>query len=89
MEHPLQRFQGLRKRAISLIEGVLYLVVALAVIIGGIVFFQQSQPSTNVTATARAAVGISSPARAPLQHPTGSAAKEDPTVATPPPAPVP
>ncbi|MFG6574241.1 TadE/TadG family type IV pilus assembly protein, partial [Sulfitobacter sp. 1A13353] len=48
-----------RRRAISLIEGVLYLVIALAVIVGGIVFFQQSQLSNAVTDTARAAVGIS------------------------------
>jgi len=53
-----------RRRAVSLIEGVLYLVIALAVIVGGIVFFQQSQLSNRVTDTARAAVGISSQLRA-------------------------
>ncbi|KKO08397.1 hypothetical protein LCGC14_0043350 [marine sediment metagenome] len=57
-----------RKRAVSLIEGVLYLVIALAVIIGGIVFFQQSQLSNAVTDTARAAVGISSQIRALYQN---------------------
>ena len=57
-----------RNRAISLIEGVLYLVIALAVIVGGIVFFQQSQLSNRVTDTARAAVGISSQMRALYQN---------------------
>jgi F0F1-type ATP synthase assembly protein I len=57
-----------RRRAVSLIEGVLYLVIALAVIIGGIVFFQQSQLSNAVTDTARAAVGISSQIRALYQN---------------------
>jgi len=57
-----------RRRAISLIEGVLYLVIALAVIVGGIVFFQQSQLSNAVTDTARAAVGISSQLRALYQN---------------------
>jgi len=57
-----------RRRAISLIEGVLYLVIALAVIVGGIVFFQQSQLSNRVTDTARAAVGISSQLRALYQN---------------------
>lgn len=52
-----------RSRGVSLIEGVLYLVIALAVIVGGIVFFQQAQLSNQVTDTARAGVGISSQAR--------------------------
>jgi len=70
-----------RNRAISLIEGVLYLVIALAVIVGGIVFFQQSQLSNAVTDTARAAVGISSQARALYQNQTGFGDNEDLTVA--------
>lgn len=52
-----------RERGISLIEGVLYLVIALAVIVGGIVFFQQAQLSSNVTDTSRALVSISSETR--------------------------
>lgn len=52
-----------RKRGISLIEGVLYLVIALAVIVGGIVFFQQAQLSNQVTDTARAGVAMSSQTR--------------------------
>jgi hypothetical protein len=70
-----------RRRAISLIEGVLYLVIALAVIVGGIVFFQQSQLSNAVTDTARAAVGISSQARALYQNQTGFGNNEDLTLA--------
>jgi hypothetical protein len=57
-----------RKRGVSLIEGVLYLVIALAVIVGGIVFFQQAQLSNNVTDTARAGVGISSQTRGLYQN---------------------
>jgi len=53
-----------RRRAISLIEGVLYLVIALAVIVGGIVFFQQSQMSANVTDTARTMSAMSAQTRA-------------------------
>ncbi|MFG6574242.1 type 4 pilus major pilin [Sulfitobacter sp. 1A13353] len=70
-----------RRRAISLIEGVLYLVIALTVIVGGIVFFQQSQLSNAVTDTARAAVGISSQARALYQNQTGFGDNEDLTLA--------
>lgn len=50
-------------RGISLIEGVLYLVLALGVIVGGIVFFQNAQLSSNVTDTSRAAVGMTSEVR--------------------------
>ncbi len=70
-----------RRRAISLIEGVLYLVIALTVIVGGIVFFQQSQLSNAVTDTARAAVGISSQARALYQNQTSFGDNEDLTLA--------
>jgi hypothetical protein len=51
------------RRGISLIEGVLYLVLALSVIVGGIVFFQQAQLSNNVTNTSRTMTGISSQVR--------------------------
>lgn len=57
-----------RSRGISLIEAVLYLVIALAVIVGGIVFFQQAQLSNQVTDTSRASVGISSQTRALYQN---------------------
>jgi Tfp pilus assembly protein PilV len=64
----LRNFRNSRKRGVSLIEGVLYLVIALAVIVGGIVFFQQAQLSNNVTDTARAGVGISSQTRGLYQN---------------------
>ena len=54
---------GASRRAISLIEGVLYLVIGLAVIVGGIVFFQQAQLSTQITDSARALMNISSQTR--------------------------
>ncbi|CAN0230779.1 unnamed protein product, partial [Chrysoparadoxa australica] len=57
-----------KKRGISLIEGVLYLVLALSVIVGGIVFFQQAQLSNNVTNTSRATTGISSEIRGLYQN---------------------
>ncbi|MFX4300144.1 type 4 pilus major pilin [Pseudosulfitobacter pseudonitzschiae] len=57
-----------KKRGISLIEGVLYLVLALSVIVGGIVFFQQAQLSNNVTNTSRAMTGISSEIRGLYQN---------------------
>lgn len=56
-----------RKRAVSLIEGVLYLVIALAVIVGGIVFFQQAQLSNQVNDTARASISLSNAVRSLYQ----------------------
>lgn len=56
-----------RKRGISLIEAVLYLVIALAVIVGGIVFFQQAQLSNQITDTARMSTGVSSQVRGLFQ----------------------
>ncbi len=49
----------LRKRAISLIEGVLYLVIALAVIVGGIVFFQQASFNRQVNSVAAMMTSVS------------------------------
>jgi hypothetical protein len=66
MEHN-EKYLKTRKRGISLIEAVLYLVIALAVIIGGIVFFKQMQISTKITDTGRGVVGISSQVRALYQ----------------------
>lgn len=57
-----------RKRGISLIEAVLYLVIALAVIVGGIVFFQQAQLSNQITDTARMSTGVSSQVRGLFQN---------------------
>lgn len=37
-----------RRRAVSLIEGVLYLVISLAVLIGGLTFFQQAEQKNEI-----------------------------------------
>lgn len=58
------RIASLYQRGISLIEAVLYLVIALAVIVGGIIFFQQAQLSNKVTDMARISVSLSSEIRA-------------------------
>lgn len=50
---------GMRKRAISLIEGVLYLVIALAIIVGGTLFFQQASFNRQVNATAGMMTSVS------------------------------
>lgn len=50
---------GMRKRAISLLEGVLYLVVALAIIVGGTLFFQQASFNRQVNATAGMMTSVS------------------------------
>lgn len=59
-----KRLAVFHQRGISLIEAVLYLVIALAVIVGGIIFFQQAQLSNKVTDTARISVSLSSEIRA-------------------------
>ena len=59
---------SIRKRGISLIEAVLYLVIALSVIVGGIVFFQQAQLSNQITDTARMSTGVSSQVRGLFQN---------------------
>jgi hypothetical protein len=63
--HPLTRG---RQRGVSLIEGILYLVFALSVVIGGIVLFQSAQLSNRVTESARGLVAISSETRALHQN---------------------
>jgi len=64
---PLKLREG-RQRGVSLIEGILYLVFALSVIIGGIVLFQSAQLSNRVTEAARGIVTISSETRALHQN---------------------
>lgn len=61
------RFRAGRERGISLIEAVLYLVIALAVVGGGIFFFQSAQNSNRSTETSRGLVSISSDVRALFQ----------------------
>lgn len=59
---------GGRQRGISLIEGILYLVLALSVVLGGIAVFQNAQLSNRVTEAARGVVSISSETRALHQN---------------------
>lgn len=59
---------GGRQRGISLIEGILYLVLALSLVVGGIVLFQNAQLSNRVTEAARGVVSISSETRALHQN---------------------
>ena len=47
-----------RQRGISLIEGILYLVLAISVVVGGIVVFQNAQLSNRVTEAARGIVTV-------------------------------
>jgi hypothetical protein len=63
-----ERFVAGRERGISLIEGILYLVLAISVIAGGIVLFQNAQLSNRVTDTSRGIVTISSETRALHQN---------------------
>lgn len=61
-----------RKRAVSLIEGVLYLVVALSVIVGGIVFFNQAKLANNLTDAEKVSRLIVQSARSlPRDNPVG------------------
>lgn len=57
-----------RQRGISLIEGILYLVLALSLVVGGIILFQNAQLSNRVTETARGVVAIASETRALFQN---------------------
>jgi hypothetical protein len=57
-----------RERGISLIEGILYLVLAIGVVAGGIQVFQNAQLSSRVTDAARGVVTISSETRALHQN---------------------
>ena len=59
---------GGRQRGISLIEGILYLVLALSLVVGGIVLFQNAQLSNRVTEAARGTVSISSEVRSLHQN---------------------
>lgn len=44
---------SLRRRGVTLIEAVLYVAVALALIVGGLVFFQQASLASRVNAAVR------------------------------------
>lgn len=67
-----------RQRGISLIEGILYLVLALSLVVGGIILFQNAQLSNRVTETARGVVAIASETRALFQNSSSFGAVDDP-----------
>ena len=54
----------LRKRGFTLMETVLVIAVGLGLLIGGIIFYQQAQASSDQTDKTRAAVALSSEVRA-------------------------
>lgn len=57
-----------RQRGVTLIEGLLFIVLALSFVISGIVLFQNAQLSNRVTETTRGLVSISSEVRAIHQN---------------------
>ena len=52
-----------RNRAVTLIEAVLYISIALALIVGGLVFFQQASTAAKTSATVRQLSAIIAEAR--------------------------
>ncbi|MCW3782576.1 PulJ/GspJ family protein [Defluviimonas salinarum] len=59
----MKKLNAMRKRGFTLIETVLVLAVGLGLIVGGIIFFQQAQASSDLTDKTRVAVGVSSEVR--------------------------
>jgi len=55
----LKLAKAARRRGVSLIEGVLYLIVALAILVAGIVFFNQAVMSRQVNATSTMMTSVS------------------------------
>ena len=53
MFRPVNRSSKRRNRAVTLIEAVLYISIALALIVGGLVFFQQASTAARTSATVR------------------------------------
>jgi hypothetical protein len=53
MFRSIDRSPRRRNRAVTLIEAVLYISIALALIVGGLVFFQQASTSAKTSATVR------------------------------------
>jgi hypothetical protein len=60
---PLRR----RNRAVTLIEAVLYISIALALIVGGLVFFQQASTAARTSATVRQLSAVLAEARVYLK----------------------
>lgn len=62
--YQLNRAASRRFRAVTLVEAVLYISIALALIVGGLVFFQQANLSAKMSQQVRAMSAIMSEARA-------------------------
>jgi len=77
MKHPIKIASRLHRRGISLIEGVLYLVVALAIIVGGIVFFQQASFNRQVNSVAGMMTSVSSYMIATAKNASQTRAEDD------------
>lgn len=60
----MKMLNKLRKRGFTLIEITLVLAVGLGLIVGGLMFFQQAQASSEVTDKTRAIVSVSTEMRA-------------------------
>ena len=60
-----------RYRGVTLIESVLFIVIALAVFVGGLVFFQQASESTRVNDAVRSIVSLQSSIRQSFQSEAG------------------
>ena len=56
-----------RKRGVTLIEAVLFIVIALALMIGGIIFFQQASLSARINDSIRTIVSVQSETRGMFQ----------------------
>jgi len=53
MSRPVNRSSKRRNRAVTLIEAVLYISIALALIVGGLVFFQQASTAAKTSTMVR------------------------------------
>ncbi len=63
----LSRIGAARKRGVTLIEAVLYISIALALIVGGLVFFQQASLAQRTNSAVRNISAIASETRALYQ----------------------
>ena len=62
------RLGSTRKRGVTLIEAVLYISIALALIVGGLVFFQQASRAQRINSAVRSISAIASETRGLYQQ---------------------
>lgn len=63
----MKMLNAARKRGVTLIEAVLFIVIALALMIGGIIFFQQASLSARINDAIRTVVSVQSETRGMYQ----------------------